>query len=69
MSGFPVLDAAGVCERGCCEWDDGGKVLRYSPHLTCRYCGEDARDEDALGRPACPECIDETAFYLEADDE
>lgn len=41
---------AGTCDRGCCEWDDDGKVLRYTPHLIgrCEFCGDPiTREEDA----------------------
>lgn len=45
-----VPDGAGTCERGCCEWDDEGKVLRYTPHPIgrCWWCNDLIfRQEDA----------------------
>lgn len=46
----PSEDRAGLCDRGCCEWDDEGKVLRYSPHIIgrCDWCSDPiTREQDA----------------------
>lgn len=31
-----------TCDRGCCEWDESGAVLRYTPHpvTRCAWCDE-----------------------------
>ena len=55
----------GVCDRGCCEWDEDGVVLRYAEHADCRYCGSEAEGRDDAGRACCGLCAHEHGLELE----